>query len=299
MDPGIRLIATGQDPDRFAGWNAAQLGLGPEYFQYLSTHLVIEAGAVRKRNPSPDFVAEAMFGMPVGFERMFREMKKQIDADPRAKGRVGIALTEWLFRAPFSPAPPDLPPPRIPEYRNLGGAIWAAGMLNTLIRVSDFLPIANMTGIVEFGRLWEKRGITYGVPSYWAFRMYSTADAAKLLDTKVESAHYSVTEGAPRCPEIPDVPYLDVVAVANQAGDQVTIFAVNRDLARDIPATIRLSNFSPHSASGEILTAESIYAGNDDAQPRAVVPKEWKAAAGGSVFSHVFPKASVTRIELR
>ena len=220
VDPGAKLIATGEDPDRFRAWNAAQLSLGPAYFQYLSTHMVVEAGRVRKADPSPEFVAEAMFAQPVGIERLLHEMKNQIDADARTRGRTVIALTEWLFRAPFSPAPPDYPPPRIPEYRNLGGAIWAPGMLNMLIRVADFVPIANMTGIVEYGRLWEKRGITYGVPSYWAFRMYSNADVANLLDTKVEVTQYSIKDGSPRTPDIPDVPYLDVVAVANQSGDK-------------------------------------------------------------------------------
>ena len=172
-------------------------------------------------------------------------------------------------------------------------------MLNTLLRVADFVPIANMTGIVEYGRLWEKRGITYGVPSYWAFHMYSNADVANLLDTKVAVAQYSVKDGQPRSPDIPDVPYLDVVAVADRTGSKVTLFAVNRHLTSDIASTINLSGFTIHSATGKLLTAENIYVGNDDAQPEAVIPHELKLAASGSVFSHTFPKASITMIEFR
>ena len=299
VDPTAKLIATGEDPDKFQAWNAAQLSSGPGYFEYLAAHLVVDAGGVRRKDPSPEFVAEAMFAMPVGIERLFHDMKNQIDADARMKGRVGIALTEYLFRAPFSPSPPDYPAPHLPEYRNLGGAIWLAGMLNTLIRVADFVPIANMTGAVEFGRLWEKRGITYGVPSYWAFRMYSDADVANLLDAKVEVARYSVKEGSPRTPEVADVPYLDLVAVANQAGDKITLFGVNRSLTADITSTIKLSGFSVHSESGMLLAADNIYVGNDDERPEAVVPAELKVAGSGSTFSHTFPKASVTRIELR
>jgi alpha-N-arabinofuranosidase len=215
------------------------------------------------------------------------------------KGRTGVALTEWLFRAPFSPAPPDYPAPRIPEYRNLGGAIWAAGMLNALIRTSDFTPIANMTGLVEFGRLWEKRGITYGVPSYWAMRMYSNADVASLLETKVDVARYSIQEGANRVPDIADVPYLDVVGIANQGGDKVTLFAVNRHLTQDIRARVKLAGFSVRAASGKMLSAPDIYTGNDDAQPEAVVPKDLALEIRGSEFAHVFPRASVSMIELR
>jgi alpha-L-arabinofuranosidase len=298
-DPRAKLIGTGADPDRFEKWNAAQLGLGRETFENLSTHLVLNAGAVSRRNPAPEFVAEATFAIPAGLERLFGEMKKQIDADPRTKGRPGLALTEWVLRMPFAPSPPDLPVERVPDYRNLGGAIWAAGMLNTLMRVSDFVPIANMTSLVEYGRVWEKRAITYGPVSYWVFRMYSNAEAAKLLDTKVDVARYDVHEGAVRVPEISGVSYLDVVGTAGGAGQKVTLFAVNRNVSHDITATVRLAGFEARSASGRILTAPDIYAGNDDAHPQAVAPRELALSIEGSEFTQVFPKASVTVIELR
>lgn len=297
-DPRAKFIATGQDPDRYRDWNAAQLTLGPGFYEYLSTHMVVEAGRVVKPDASPEFVAEAMFAMPLGIERMMREMKQQIDSDPRMKD-VKLALTENLFRAPFTNSPPDYPAPHIPEYRNMGGALYEAGMLNMLIRAADITPISDLTGAVEFGRLWEKRGITYGVPTYWALRMYSNADVANMLETKVDVARYDIRDGASRSPNVPDVPYLDVVGVANKTGDAITIFAVNRSLDHDISGTIRLSGFTLHSATGKVLSAPDIYTGNDDAQPEAVVPKDFKEAASGSEFSHTFPKASVTTIELR
>jgi alpha-N-arabinofuranosidase len=129
--------------------------------------------------------------------------------------------------------------------------------------------------------------------------MYSNADVANLLATKVEVARYSVREGSPRTPDVADVPYLDLVAVANQAGDKITLFGVNRSLTADIPAAIALSGFTVHSASGTLLAADNIYVGNDDERPEAVVPAEFKLAGTGSTFSHTFPKASVTRIELQ
>jgi alpha-N-arabinofuranosidase len=297
-DPRARFIATGQDPDRYHAWNAAQLSLGPGFYEYLSTHLVVDSGRVRKPDASPEFLAEALFGMPVGVERMLREMKQQIDAVSGMKS-VGLAFTENLFRAPFAPSPPDYPAPRIPEYRNMGGAVYEAGMLNMLIRAADIAPISDLTGAVEFGRLWEKRGITYGVPTYWALRMYANADVANLLETNVDVAAYDVKDGSPRAPSVNGVPYLDVVGVGNASGDAITIFAVNRSLDRDISASIMLDGFTVHSASGQLLSAADIYVGNDDANPEAVVPKEFHEPASGSAFLHTFPKASVTMIELR
>ncbi|MBI3667720.1 MAG: hypothetical protein HY236_16070, partial [Acidobacteria bacterium] len=95
VDARARLIATGQDPDHFREWNAAQLGLGPDAYQFLSTHFVVGTANLRRRDPAPEFIAEAAFALPVGLERSLREMKAQIDADSSARGRVKIAFTEW------------------------------------------------------------------------------------------------------------------------------------------------------------------------------------------------------------
>lgn len=298
VDPKAILIATGADPDRYKDWNAAQLSSGPGFYEYLSTHLVVNAGQTLKPDPSPEFLAQAMFAIPVGIERMISGMKAQIDADPRMKN-VKLAFTERLFRAPYAPAPPDIPTPREAEFRNLGGAIFEAGILNMMMRVADVVPISHMTSATEFGRVWEKRGIIFTPPNYWALRMYSNADAANLLETKVDVAHYDVHDGSNRSPEIPDVPYLDVVAAANQKGDAITLFVVNRSLDNDISAGIKLTNFSMHSAKGQVLTAPDIYFYNSDAEPNAVIPQPVTQSVNGSAFLHTFPKASVTVIELR
>jgi alpha-L-arabinofuranosidase len=115
----------------------------------------------------------------------------------------------------------------------------------------------------------------------------------------VDVARYNITEGATRTPDVPDVPYLDVVATANQAGDKLTLFVINRHLSQDISASISLSNFRARSATAAVLSATDIYQGNDDANPQAVVPRVSPLAISGPAFSHVFGKSSVSVIEVR
>lgn len=289
VDPAARLIATGQDPDRFEDWNAAQLRLGPEAFNYLSTHFVVRTAEVVQPNPSREFIARAALALPVGLERRLRAMKQQIDSDPQTRDKVKIAFTEWLFSAPGSVGP---------MYDNLGGALCTAGFLNTLMRVADFTSVSDMTGNIEFGGIWQKHGRVYGVPAYWAFRMYSNADSGKLLDTKVKGETYNVTAGVRRIPDIADVPYLDVVSTVNEAGNKVTLFCVNRDINRDLRASIRVASFVPKSVRAQQLTADSLYAANDDVRPEAITPTDLNLQVQGSNFAHTFPRMSVTVIEL-
>ncbi len=287
VDPRARLIATGQDPDHFETWNAAQLQNAPAAFNFLSTHFVVRTAEVVKPQASREFMAEAALALPVGLERQLRAMKRQID-DSSAKGHVNIAFTEWLFAAPADNAP---------MYGNLGGALCAAGFLNTLMRVSDFTPVSDMTGLIEFGGIWQKKARVYGVPAYWAFRMYSTADATRLVRSQVKGEQYDIDEGVRRIPSIHSVPYLDVVAALNQDGSTLTLFCVNRHLHSEVRGSVRLSGFAASNSRGRQLTAD-LYAVNDDANPDAVVPKPVRVSLDANGFRYAFPPRSVTVIEL-
>lgn len=103
------------------------------------------------------------------------------------------AFTEWLFYAPDD---------TYPRYDNMGGAVATAGFLNMLLRNSDIVPVSDMTGLVEFGGLWKKRSRVYGVPAYWAFKMYSTADVSRAVEVRTEGETYNVEQGSNRLPNI-------------------------------------------------------------------------------------------------
>ncbi|MCX6625628.1 MAG: hypothetical protein NTY38_32115 [Acidobacteria bacterium] len=286
-DPKARLIATGQDPDHFEPWNAQVLSNAPGLFELLSTHFVVGGARVRKPAPDDDFVALSAFAMPVGLERRLRQMKEQIEATPH-RGKVGLAFTEWLFHGPNK---------RVSTFHNMGGAICAAGMLSTFIRTANFMPINDMTGLIEFGGIWKRREQVYGVPAYYAFRMYSTADATVPVAVDNQTDMYDITDGNTRVPDIPRVPYLDVVAALNDSGDRLTLFAINRDPRRDRTASIELSGFRAEpGARVQTLTAAGISAESTEEQPEAVKPVEARVTLGAS---YTFPKLSVTVIELR
>ncbi len=289
-DPRARLIATGQDPDRFETWNARLLALPPGAFHYLATHFVVGCGQVRRANPAPDFIAESALALPVGLERQLRKMKEQIDASPH-RGHVQIAFTEWLFHGPDD---------TVPRFTNLGGALMAAGFLNTLIRTAAFVPIANMTGLIDFAGITKKRSQVFAPPAYWALRMYSNSTASRPVAVTSTGAAYDVREGNNRIPEIPSVPYLDLVAALNEAGDVLTLFAVNRHQYRDIPADLHIAGFSPAPrAHTQTLSGTSLYQVNDELRPNAVVPVESVIPGAAPAFAYLFPHASVTLIEFR
>jgi len=289
VDPHARLIATGADPDHFQDWNAAQLSNAPASFQFLSTHFVVGTNSMETPNANEDFIERATFALPIQLGRQLRKMHDQVQNSP-GRDVVKTAFTEWLYWAPND---------TYPRYDNMGGAIGAGGFFNMLLRNADIVPISDMTGIVEFGGIWKKRGQVFGTPSYWAFRMYSTAHATIPVEASSNSETYNVTRGESRLPEIENVPYLDVVAALDNSGNKLTLFCVNRDLTRDLPAKITIAGFrSKGNALVHTLHAESIYEKNDETQPEHIHPQDESIAVSPGGFTYSFRRESVSVIEL-
>ncbi len=289
-DPHAILIATGADEDHFHDWNAQQLTSPPGTFNFLSTHFVVNDN-VQLPHPSDDFRSMAALALPWGLaQRMHAIQQQAVDAGQRD---VGVAFTEWLMISGSH---------SVPNYTNMGGALFAGGFLNMVMRNSDAVRISDMTGILEFGGIWKKRAQVYGAPAYWVLREYASAHPHTLLSVTSDSPTYTITHGITRLPEIADVPYLDVVAAESEDRSKLLLLCVNRHLTRPETATVDLSALgvkptSTNSARITTLTAENILVENDEEDPNRVVPVTHTEPVQ-STFRHTFPNGSVTVIEL-
>ena len=291
-DPKARLIATGQDPDHYAEWNAAQLTNPPGTFDLLSTHFVVTMDRVEQKQTA-DTVALDGFALPVGLGRRLRKMQAQIDQTAGYRGRTHLAFTEWLWVCCHDKQAADAP-----KWDNVGGAIATAGFLNTMLQNADVVPVSDMTGIIEFSGVWKKRGRVFGTPASYVFGMYAGADLETPVSVSTDGGTYTVQHGVTRLPEIPDVPYLDVAAALSKDERKLTLFCVNRHLDQDVRAELTVTGFQASGkARAEVLGSDSIYDVNDELRPEAVTPVRSSVVLNGSLASFTFPRASVTRIE--
>jgi alpha-N-arabinofuranosidase len=293
-DPKARLIATGQDPDHYSKWNAAQLSDPAGTFHFLSTHFVVGTDEVENRAASPDEIARAAFALPVELGRRVRDMQGQIDASPNFTHTAHVAFTEWLWVCCD-----DAPHANAPRFDNMGGAVVTGGFFNMLLQNANVVPVSDMTGIIEFAGIWKKRGRVYAAPAYYVFRLYSTADIETPVAVRNEAPVYDVHRGVSRLPEIAHVPVLEVTAAVNHAADRLTLFCVNRNLDADTPAALHFAGFDGSgSAAVQSVTANSIYDTNSEEHPETVIPARSSVAVAGSDLQYTFRRASVTRIEL-
>jgi alpha-L-arabinofuranosidase len=287
-DPSAHLIATGGDGGLFHDWNVQQLSNPADSFDYLSSHFIVTENVLLS-DPTNNFRTMAMLAAPWGLSQRIHAMKQQaVDAQ---RPNVKFAFTEWLLIANNSHT--------VPNYDNLGGALFAGGFLNAMMRNSDAVSIADMTGILEFGGIWKKRGQVYASPAYWVLRAYANAKPRTLLMIDSTSPTFNISKGVSQLPEIVGAPYLDVVAAQSEDGSKLLLLCVNRHISRPESAVIDLSSFEVGSGLAQVTTiaGDGLLAENDEYNPDrviAVVHTERFTAKS----SYTFPNASVTVIEI-
>ena len=194
VDPNAEIIATGRGPLGDENWNQAQLSDPAGTFNYLSLHFILGTNHPQKAAATPDFTAAAAYALPFAVGPYFTKVQAQVDGHPELRGKVHFAITEWLFNSKgfgernFTN--------ESPSWMNEGGAVMAAGFLNTLLRHTAEVKIADMTGIMEFAGIWKRREQVYAVPAFYAFQMYTPVKDDTVLPVTTDSGTYSVAGGA-------------------------------------------------------------------------------------------------------
>ena len=178
-------------------------------------------------------------------------------------------------------------------------ALFAGGFLNAMMRNSDAVSTANMTGILEFGGIWKKRGQVYASPAYWVLRTYAKAKPRTLLKVDSTSPTFDIAKGVTQLPEIAGAPYLDVVAALSEDGSKLLLLCVNRHVTRPESAVIDLSSFGVDRELAQVTTiaGDGVLAENDEYNPDRVTAVT-HAERFSAKRSYTFPNASVTVIEI-
>jgi alpha-L-arabinofuranosidase len=298
VDPNAFLIATGQGPLGDGKWNQAQLTTPPGTFDDLSLHFILDTNHPLLASATPDFTAAAAYALPYAVGPYFDKVWAQIDAYPEWRGKVQLAVTEWLFNGKgygernFTN--------ESPSWINEGGAVMAAGFLNTLLRHSAQVKIADMTGIMEFAGIWKKREQVFAVPAYYVFKLYSAVSGDTVLPVSSDSGTYNVDGGIRPLDHAQDVPSIDVVATQSPDRHTISLLCVNRSLNEDVPA---IFDFGGQHIAGPVraeqISAANRYEQNDEVEPDHIVPRpiSMEAPANGRV-GITLPHESVTVIRV-
>jgi len=152
-------------------------------------------------------------------------------------------------------------------------ALVVGSLLISLLKHADRVKMACLAQLVNVIApiMTENGGSAWAQTIYYPYLHASVFGRGQALVPLIQSDKYDTKE-------ITDVPYLESIAVHNEADGEVTIFAVNRHLEESLAFEADLRSF------GSCTLIEHLVLEHDDLKARntASAPQTVKPHAGGS-----------------
>jgi alpha-N-arabinofuranosidase len=276
VDPTIKLIGIGVNYDGYGAWNTAVVPIAGSYYDYHSVHYY---RGPRRKDPR-ELTYLNLICASHEVEEMLAETADLVD---RLAGRpLPLAFDEWNIW---------LPKGIEQSMYTLRDGLFAAGVFNVLHRLNDRVTMANLAQLVNvLGAIQTTVTDVVETPICKAFELYANLCRENRLETTCACGGFDTPAGRMRL--------LDASATISDDGKTLTLFVINRDPARDLPAKLAIEGFEARAdVEVAVLTGPDVYTANTFESPDSVNITRGKSELGLGKPC-VFPAHSVTAITL-
>jgi alpha-N-arabinofuranosidase len=275
VDPGIELVACGSSGawmPTFGGWEATVLEHCYDYVDYISLHTyVTETGQDRA-----SFLACAA-GMDDYIDAVI-STADHVRAKGRHAKRINLSFDEWnvWHTRGFRPEGDwERAPRQIEDQYSLTDAVVVGNLLISLLRHADRVRMACLAQLVNaIGAIRsEPGGPAWRQTIFHPFALTSRHGRGTVLRTPVTAPAYDT-------PAFGAVPKADAIAVLSDSGDELTVFAVNRDQHDPLPVAIDVRSLPAlHAAHHTYIGDDDPSAANTRDTPDRIGPRRGAATA--------------------
>jgi alpha-N-arabinofuranosidase len=269
-DPSIELVACGSSSRQmptFAEWEATVLDHAYDQVDYISLH----AYYGNKDRDHASFLARSL-DMDA-YIRSVVSVCDSIQARKRSKKQLYLSFDEWnvwyhSHDQDQAIAPWSIAPHQLEDVYDFGDALLVGSLLITLLRHADRVRIACLAQLVNVIApiMTADGGPAWRQTIYYPFLHTSVYGRGTVLQTQIKSPKYDTRDFS-------DVPVLDSVAVLSESGDELTVFAVNKDMAEDLQLTCSLAGVGDYRIRQHLILAHAdLNAVNTQDHPDTIVP---------------------------
>lgn len=250
VDPAIELVACGsshRNMPTFAEWEATVLDHTYDHVEFISLHQYYG----NRDNDLPNYLAQTM--EMDDFIRSVISIADYIKAKKRSKKHIHLAFDEWNVwyhsnEQDKKLEPWTVAPPQLEDIYNFEDALLVGGMLITMLKHADRLKIACLAQLVNVIApiMTEQNGSAWKQTIYYPFMHASVYGRGIALHPIVSSPKYDSKD-------FTDVPVLESMAVYNEEQDQLTIFALNREVREPLQLECDIRNFEGYEVTEHIV----------------------------------------------
>jgi alpha-N-arabinofuranosidase len=216
-----------------------------------------------------------------------------VKAKKRSKKTIHLSFDEWNVwyhsnEADKQIEPWTVAPPLLEDIYNFEDALLVGCMLITLMKHADRVKIACLAQLVNVIApiMTEKNGPAWKQTIYYPFLHASVYGRGVALHPVISSPKYDSKD-------FTDVPYLESIAVYNEEKEEVTIFAVNRDMEDSLLLECDVRNFDGYRVIEHIVLEHENVKQTNSAHSSPVVPhRNGDAQLADGKVSATLPKLS-------
>ncbi|MGI5958151.1 MAG: alpha-N-arabinofuranosidase [Massiliimalia sp.] len=299
IDPSIELVSCGSSNTgmpTFPEWEATTLGRDYDYVDYISLHQYYG----NRFNDTANFLAQS-----VDMEHFIHTVISTCDyvkAKKRSKKQMKLSFDEWnvwfhsnsqdddtMTNRPWQKAPALLE-----DHYTFEDALLVGLMLITFMKHADRLKMACLAQLVNVIApiMTEPNGGAWKQTIYYPYLHASKYGRGIALQPVLSSPKHDTMD-------FTDVTDVDAVAVYNDAEDQVTIFAVNRNLSEDISLECDTRSFPGYRVLEHIVLEQDDLKATNSISEEKVSPKSTdRSQMDNGMVTSVLKKASWNVIRL-
>jgi len=239
-DPSIELVACGSSFAKmpsFGEWESTVLDLLYDHADYISLHMYF----TNHEKDTANFLARSL--EMENFIKNVTGICDLVKAKKKGKKTINLSFDEWNVWYHSNEADAKIEkwqeaPPLLEDIYNMEDALAVGCMLIALLKNADRVKIACLAQLVNVIApiVAEKGGKAWRQTIFYPFRDASLYGRGTVLRCPVSVDKYDSLEYC-------DVPYLEAVGVHNQAKNEITLFAVNRNLNEAMQLEAEISGF--------------------------------------------------------
>lgn len=197
--------------------------------------------------------------------------------------RVALFVDEW---GAWYDSEPGSHPGFLYQQNSLRDALVAAISLDIFQRHADRVRMANIAQMIN---VLQAMILTRGdrmvlTPTYYVFQMYVPFQDATYLPVTIDTPSYRYGSIV--------LPAVDAVAARDTSGT-IHLALVNLDPHDEATVSARIEGVGTHTATGQVLTGDTMDAHNTFERPRAIVPAAFEGVRKGASLVFRLPPKSV------
>jgi alpha-N-arabinofuranosidase len=297
VDPTIELVACGSSNSNmptFPHWEATVLEHTYEAVDYISLHQYYG----NRENDTANFLAKSL-----EMDRFINTIISTCDyvkAKTRSKKTMNLSFDEWNVWYHSNDAdrkidPWTIAPPQLEDVYNFEDALLVGSLLISFLKRSDRVKMACMAQLVNVIApiMTNNGGAAWKQSIFYPYMHTSVYGRGVALNVNVTSGKYDSKD-------FTDVPYLDATAVYNEQTEEVTIFAVNKNLEDALDLDCDVRSFEGYRVIEHIVLENNDLKAVNTAKSESVQPHtNGNAKVDAGMITAVLPKKSWNVIRLR